>query len=107
MNNYPADPEDARDYRRQWRSLRDMGNGMNIRMRDNDVPSRLNGRHWGGFRTAYKLRRQAPPDDRQRFRVRRFAPPRNDEIIELVIPESPKGRDPESRLRNRRRPDSK
>jgi methyl-accepting chemotaxis protein len=24
-------------------------------MREIDVPVRVNGRHWGGFRTAYKL----------------------------------------------------
>jgi methyl-accepting chemotaxis protein len=24
-------------------------------MREIDVPIRVNGRHWGGFRTAYKL----------------------------------------------------
>jgi methyl-accepting chemotaxis protein len=35
--------------------LRDMGNGVRIRMREIDVPLRVQGRHWGGFRTAYKL----------------------------------------------------
>ena len=34
---------------------RDMGNGKTIMMRVIDVPIRVNGRHWGGFRTAYKL----------------------------------------------------
>ncbi|MFL6816252.1 MAG: methyl-accepting chemotaxis protein [Bradyrhizobium sp.] len=34
---------------------RDMGNGKTIMMREIDVPIRINGRHWGGFRTAYKL----------------------------------------------------
>jgi methyl-accepting chemotaxis protein len=34
---------------------RDMGNGQTIMMREIDVPVRVNGRHWGGFRTAYKL----------------------------------------------------
>jgi methyl-accepting chemotaxis protein len=34
---------------------RDMGNGKTIMMREIDVPVRVNGRHWGGFRTAYKL----------------------------------------------------
>lgn len=34
---------------------RDMGNGVKIRMREIDVPIRVAGRHWGGFRTAYKL----------------------------------------------------
>ncbi|MDB5583407.1 MAG: chemotaxis protein, partial [Bradyrhizobium sp.] len=32
---------------------RDMGNSKTIMMRDIDVPIRVNGRHWGGFRTAY------------------------------------------------------
>jgi methyl-accepting chemotaxis protein len=32
-----------------------MGNGNTIMMREIDVPIRVNGRHWGGFRTAYKL----------------------------------------------------
>jgi methyl-accepting chemotaxis protein len=34
---------------------RDMGNGVTIMMREIDVPVRVQGRHWGGFRTAYKL----------------------------------------------------
>ena len=34
---------------------RDMGNGVRIRMREIDVPIRVAGRHWGAFRTAYKL----------------------------------------------------
>jgi methyl-accepting chemotaxis protein len=34
---------------------RDMGNGKTIMMREIDVPIRVADRHWGGFRTAYKL----------------------------------------------------
>jgi methyl-accepting chemotaxis protein len=34
---------------------RDMGNGVTIMMREIDVPVRVRGRQWGGFRTAYKL----------------------------------------------------
>jgi hypothetical protein len=34
---------------------RDMGNGKMVMMREIDVPIRVNGRHWGGFRTAYRL----------------------------------------------------
>ena len=34
---------------------RDMGNGNTVMMREIDVPIRVHGRHWGGFRTAYKL----------------------------------------------------
>jgi methyl-accepting chemotaxis protein len=34
---------------------RDMGNGKTIMMREIDVPIRVQGRHWGGLRTAYKL----------------------------------------------------
>ncbi len=34
---------------------RDMGKGKTIMMREIDVPIRVKGRHWGGFRTAYKL----------------------------------------------------
>jgi len=34
---------------------RGMGKGKTIMMREIDVPIRVNGRHWGGFRTAYKL----------------------------------------------------
>ena len=33
---------------------RDMGNGKTIMMREIDVPIRVQGRHWGGFRTAYR-----------------------------------------------------
>ncbi|MBV9559358.1 MAG: methyl-accepting chemotaxis protein [Bradyrhizobium sp.] len=34
---------------------RDMGGGSTVMMREIDVPVRVRGRHWGGFRTAYKL----------------------------------------------------
>jgi methyl-accepting chemotaxis protein len=34
---------------------RDMGNGITVMMREIDVPIRVQSRHWGGFRTAYKL----------------------------------------------------
>jgi methyl-accepting chemotaxis protein len=34
---------------------RDMGSGITVMMREIDVPIRVQGRHWGGFRTAYKL----------------------------------------------------
>jgi methyl-accepting chemotaxis protein len=34
---------------------RDMGNGQTVMMREIDVPIRIRGRHWGGFRTAYRL----------------------------------------------------
>jgi len=34
---------------------RDMGNGVTVMMREIDVPIRVGGRHWGAFRTAYKL----------------------------------------------------
>src|SRR5579871_4734437 len=34
---------------------RDMGNGITVMMREIDVPIRVRGKHWGGFRTAYKL----------------------------------------------------
>jgi methyl-accepting chemotaxis protein len=34
---------------------RDMGGGNTVMMREIDVPIRVNGKHWGGFRTAYKL----------------------------------------------------
>lgn len=34
---------------------RDMGNGVVILMREIDAPVRVFGKHWGGFRTAYKL----------------------------------------------------
>ncbi|WP_298253860.1 methyl-accepting chemotaxis protein [Bradyrhizobium sp.] len=34
---------------------RDMGGGNTVMMREIDVPIRVNGKHWGGFRTAYRL----------------------------------------------------
>lgn len=34
---------------------RDMGNGTIVWMREIDAPITISGRHWGGFRTAYKL----------------------------------------------------
>ena len=34
---------------------RDMGNGVTIIMREIDAPIRVFGKHWGGFRSAYKL----------------------------------------------------
>jgi methyl-accepting chemotaxis protein len=34
---------------------RDMGHGKTVMMREIDVPVRVKGRHWGGFRTAYRL----------------------------------------------------
>ena len=34
---------------------RDMGNGVTVMMREIDVPVRVRGKHWGGFRTAYRL----------------------------------------------------
>jgi methyl-accepting chemotaxis protein len=34
---------------------RDMGNGNTVMMREIDVPVSIHGRHWGGFRTAYRL----------------------------------------------------
>ena len=34
---------------------REMGNGVTVMMREIDVPIRVQGRHWGGFRMAYKL----------------------------------------------------
>src|SRR5439155_718412 len=34
---------------------RDMGNGKMVMMREIDVPIHVRGRHWGGFRTAYRL----------------------------------------------------
>jgi methyl-accepting chemotaxis protein len=34
---------------------RDMGNGVTVMMREIDVPIRVRGKHWGGFRTAYRL----------------------------------------------------
>jgi methyl-accepting chemotaxis protein len=35
--------------------LRDMGGGATVMMREVDAPIRAFGRHWGGFRTAYRL----------------------------------------------------
>ncbi|MDO9357062.1 MAG: hypothetical protein Q7T55_25415, partial [Solirubrobacteraceae bacterium] len=34
---------------------RDMGNGVRVRMREICVPIRIDGKHWGAFRTAYVL----------------------------------------------------
>lgn len=34
---------------------RDMGTGVTIMMTEIDAPIRVHGKHWGGFRTAYKL----------------------------------------------------
>ena len=34
---------------------RDMGSGNTVMMREIDVPIRVRGKHWGGFRTAYRL----------------------------------------------------
>jgi methyl-accepting chemotaxis protein len=34
---------------------RDMGNGVVVMMREIDAPVRVFGKHWGGFRTAYKI----------------------------------------------------
>jgi methyl-accepting chemotaxis protein len=34
---------------------REMGGGVTIMMREVDAPIRIFGRHWGGFRTAYRL----------------------------------------------------
>ena len=34
---------------------RDMGNGNTVVMREIDVPVRVRGKHWGGFRAAYRL----------------------------------------------------
>ena len=34
---------------------RDMGDGVTIWMKEIDVPIRVLGKHWGGFRTAYKV----------------------------------------------------
>jgi methyl-accepting chemotaxis protein len=34
---------------------RDMGNGVVIMMREIDAPIRVFGKHWGAFRTAYKI----------------------------------------------------
>ena len=34
---------------------RDMGKGITIMMQEIDAPIRVHGKHWGGFRTAYRL----------------------------------------------------
>jgi methyl-accepting chemotaxis protein len=34
---------------------REMGNGVTVMMREVDAPIRVFGKHWGGFRSAYKL----------------------------------------------------
>jgi methyl-accepting chemotaxis protein len=34
---------------------RDMGNGVIVTMQEIDVPIRVRGKHWGGFRTAYRF----------------------------------------------------
>jgi methyl-accepting chemotaxis protein len=34
---------------------RDMGDGATIMMQEIDAPIRVHGKHWGGFRTAYRL----------------------------------------------------
>ena len=34
---------------------RDMGNGVTVMVREIDAPVRVFGKHWGGFRTAYKF----------------------------------------------------
>jgi methyl-accepting chemotaxis protein len=34
---------------------RDMGDGVMILMKEIDVPVRVTGKHWGGFRMAYKI----------------------------------------------------
>jgi methyl-accepting chemotaxis protein len=34
---------------------RDMGDGVTIVMREIDAPIRVFGKHWGGFRAAYKF----------------------------------------------------
>jgi methyl-accepting chemotaxis protein len=34
---------------------RDMGDGLTIMMQEIDAPIRVHGKHWGGFRTAYRL----------------------------------------------------
>ena len=31
-----------------------MGNGVKVLMKEADVPIRVDGRHWGGFRLAYR-----------------------------------------------------
>lgn len=35
--------------------LRDMGSGVTVMMQEIDIPIRVNGKHWGGFRTTYRL----------------------------------------------------
>src|SRR5258708_178320 len=49
-----AAPRNQRSYLIQSYA-RDMGNGKTVMMREIDVPIRVRGRHWGGFRTAYRL----------------------------------------------------
>lgn len=34
---------------------RDMGNGVTVTMQEIDAPIRVHGKHWGGFRTAYRF----------------------------------------------------
>ena len=34
---------------------RDLGGGRTVMMKEIDAPIRVFGRHWGGFRTAYKI----------------------------------------------------
>ncbi len=34
---------------------RDMGNDVTVMMKEIDAPIRVSGKHWGGFRSAYKL----------------------------------------------------
>jgi methyl-accepting chemotaxis protein len=34
---------------------RDMGNGVTVTMQEIDAPIRVRGKHWGGFRTAYRF----------------------------------------------------
>lgn len=57
MFNDPAGLAAARNQRAYLIQsyARDMGNGTTIMMREIDVPIRVRGRHWGAFRTAYKL----------------------------------------------------
>jgi len=50
----PAAGRNTRSYLIQSYA-RDMGNGTTVMMREIDVPIRVKGRHWGGFRMAYKL----------------------------------------------------
>jgi methyl-accepting chemotaxis protein len=35
--------------------MRDMGKGVIVILREIDAPIRVYGKHWGGFRTGYKL----------------------------------------------------